>query len=57
MVVSWDEDNPFKAEQRHLIVQKLYHNSSLSAEFGDLHHADYQKATVLETDGTPVVDS
>ncbi|RKL26000.1 hypothetical protein BFJ72_g13891 [Fusarium proliferatum] len=40
-----------------LIVQKLYHNSSLSAEFGDLHHADYQKATVLETDGTPVVDS
>ncbi|KAF5637125.1 TPR domain protein [Fusarium sp. NRRL 52700] len=40
-----------------LIVQKLYHNSSLSAEFGDLHHANYQKATVLETDGTPVVDS
>ncbi|KAG5752170.1 hypothetical protein H9Q70_005179 [Fusarium xylarioides] len=40
-----------------LIVQKLYHNSSLSAEFGDLHHGDYQKATVLETDGTPVVDS
>ncbi|KAM0494485.1 hypothetical protein ACHAP8_008628 [Fusarium lateritium] len=40
-----------------LIVQKLYHNSSLSAEFGDLHHAGYQKATVLETDGTPVVDS
>ncbi|RYC81102.1 hypothetical protein BFJ63_vAg16008 [Fusarium oxysporum f. sp. narcissi] len=40
-----------------LIVQKLNHNSSLSAEFGDLHHADYQKATVLETDGTPVVDS
>ncbi|CZS75136.1 unnamed protein product [Fusarium graminearum] len=40
-----------------LIMQKLYHNSSLSAEFGDLHHADYQKAMVLETDGTPVVDS
>lgn len=40
-----------------LIVQKLYHNSSLSTEFGDLHHADYQKPTVLETDGTPVVDS
>ncbi|KAJ4137178.1 hypothetical protein NW768_002759 [Fusarium equiseti] len=40
-----------------LIVQKLYHNSSLSAEFGDLHHADYQKAKVLESDGTPVVDS
>ncbi|KAF5722004.1 TPR domain-containing protein [Fusarium mundagurra] len=40
-----------------LIVQKLYHNSSLSAEFGDLHHADYQRVTVLETDGTPVVDS
>ncbi|KIL88516.1 hypothetical protein FAVG1_08598 [Fusarium avenaceum] len=40
-----------------LIIQKLYHNSSLSAEFGDLHHADYQKATVLETDGTPIVDS
>lgn len=40
-----------------LIVQKLYHNPSLSAEFGDLHHADYQKPTVLETDGTPVVDS
>ncbi|KAH7196398.1 uncharacterized protein B0J16DRAFT_325915 [Fusarium flagelliforme] len=40
-----------------LIVQKLYHNSSLSADFGDLHHADYQKPTVLETDGTPVVDS
>ena len=46
--------------QAHLltqIVQKLYHNPSLSAEFGDLHHADYQKATVLETDGIPVVDS
>ena len=40
-----------------LIVQKLYHSSSLSAEFGDLHQADYQKATVLETDGAPVVDS
>ncbi|KAI1068277.1 hypothetical protein LB507_004252 [Fusarium sp. FIESC RH6] len=40
-----------------LLVQRLYHNSSFSAEFGDLHHADYQKATVLETDGTPVVDS
>ncbi|KAF4414931.1 TPR domain [Fusarium acutatum] len=40
-----------------LIVQKLYHNSSLSAEFEDLHHADYQKTTVLETDRTPVVDS
>ncbi|KAF5983620.1 TPR domain-containing protein [Fusarium coicis] len=40
-----------------LIVQKLYHNLSLSAKFGDLHHADYQKATVSETDGTPVVDS
>ncbi|KAF5619109.1 TPR domain protein [Fusarium tjaetaba] len=40
-----------------LVVQKLFHNSSLSAEFGDLHHADYQKATVSETDGTPVVDS
>ncbi|KAF5575098.1 TPR domain-containing protein [Fusarium pseudoanthophilum] len=40
-----------------LIVQKLFHNSSLLAEFGDLHHADYQKATVSETDGTPVVDS
>ncbi|KAF5661804.1 TPR domain-containing protein, partial [Fusarium heterosporum] len=35
-----------------LIVQKLYHNSSLSAGFGDLHHADYQKTTALETDGT-----
>ncbi|CAG7561109.1 unnamed protein product [Fusarium equiseti] len=46
--------------QAHLltqIVQKLYHNSSLTAEFGDLHHADYQKVTVLETDGTAVVDS
>jgi len=46
--------------QAHLltmIVQKLYHNSSLSTGFGDLHHADYQKATDLKTDGTPVVDS
>ncbi|KAJ4016210.1 hypothetical protein NW766_004401 [Fusarium irregulare] len=40
-----------------LIVQKLYHDSSLSTDFGDLHRADYQKSTVLETDGTPVVDS
>ncbi|KAM5520401.1 tpr domain protein [Fusarium oxysporum f. sp. phaseoli] len=40
-----------------LIVQKLFHNSLLSAEFGDLYHADYQKATVSESDGTPVVDS
>ncbi|KAM5349946.1 hypothetical protein ACJ41O_006451 [Fusarium nematophilum] len=39
------------------IVQKLYHDSSLSTEFGALHYGDYPKVAVTEADGNPVVDS
>ncbi|KAH6885425.1 TPR domain protein [Thelonectria olida] len=39
------------------VIQKLYHNSQLSASFGDLYCADYPKVSVSESDGLPVVDS
>ncbi|KAG8412912.1 hypothetical protein J3458_013334 [Metarhizium acridum] len=39
------------------VIQKLYHNPRLSAEFRELHHGDYKPVPVCEIDGIPVVDS
>ncbi|RGP79360.1 hypothetical protein FLONG3_2515 [Fusarium longipes] len=44
-------------DENSIDIRKQGNDASLSAEFGDLYHADYQKAMVLETDGTPVVDT
>jgi tetratricopeptide (TPR) repeat protein len=39
------------------IVQKLYKNPSLQAQFTELHHGDYQPVDVSVCDGAAVVDT
>ena len=39
------------------IVQKLWRNPSLRAEFASLHHGSYQTVNVSDVDHTPIIDT